>query len=48
MSFVLALFTIITVQKNIRDLTNKQGVTDSSAFPKTSKVLISQWMQQKY
>jgi len=37
MSFVLALFAIITVQKNIRDLTNEQGVTDSSAFPKASK-----------
>ncbi len=32
-SFVLSLFAVITVQKNVRDLTNEQGVTDSSAFP---------------
>lgn len=37
MSFVLALFAIITVQKNIRDLTNEYGVTDPSAFPKASQ-----------
>ncbi|MBW8182439.1 hypothetical protein K0625_02065 [Shewanella sp. NR704-98] len=39
MSFILALFAIITVQKNIRDLTDEQGVTDPSAFPKTSQGL---------
>lgn len=39
MSFVLALFAIITVQKNIRDLTNEEGITDPSAFPKTSQTL---------
>ena len=39
MSFILALFAIITVQKNIRDLTNEEGITDSSAFPKSSKTL---------
>ena len=37
MSFILALFAIITVQKNIRDLTNEQGITDPAAFPKSSK-----------
>ena len=37
MSFVLALFAIITVQKNIRDLTNDEGITDPSAFPNTSQ-----------
>ncbi len=37
MSFVLSLFAIITVQKNIRDLTNEQGITDPSAFPKASQ-----------
>lgn len=35
-SFILSLFAIITVQKNIRDLTNKEGITDPSAFPKAS------------
>ena len=39
MSFVLALFAIITVQKNIRDLTDERGVTDPSAFPKASQGL---------
>jgi hypothetical protein len=39
MSFVLSLFAIITVQKNIRDLTNEQGITDPSAFPKTTQTL---------
>jgi uncharacterized membrane protein YiaA len=39
MSFVLALFAVITVQKNIRDLTNEYGITDPSAFPKTSQTL---------
>lgn len=39
MSFVLSLFAIITVQKNIRDLTNEHGITDPSAFPKTSQTL---------
>jgi uncharacterized membrane protein YiaA len=39
MSFILALFAIITVQKNIRDLTNEHGITDPSAFPKTSQTL---------
>ena len=33
MAFILSLFSIITVQKNIRDLTDKDGVTSSSAFP---------------
>lgn len=33
MSFILSLFAIITVQKNIRDLTDESGVTDPSAFP---------------
>jgi|GEM_PF-82338 len=37
MSFVLSLFAIITVQKNIRDLTNEHGITDASAFPKASQ-----------
>ena len=36
MSFVLSLFAVITVQKNIRDLTNEYGETDPSAFPKSS------------
>lgn len=31
-SFVLSLFAIITVQKNVRDLTNEHGETDSAAF----------------
>lgn len=31
-SFVLSLFSIITVQKNIRDMTNEYGETDSTAF----------------
>ena len=39
MSFVLALFAIITVQKNIRDLTDERGVTDPSAFPNASQGL---------
>ncbi len=39
MSFVLALFAIITVQKNIRDLTNEDGITDPSAFPKPAQGL---------
>lgn len=33
MAFVLSLFAIITVQKNIRDLTNGDGTTSASAFP---------------
>lgn len=37
MSFVLALFAIITVQKNIRDLTNEHGITDPLAFPKAAQ-----------
>ena len=36
-SFVLALFAVITVQKNTRDLTNELGETDPSAFPKSAK-----------
>lgn len=36
-SFVLALFAVITVQKNTRDLTNELGETDPSAFPKSSQ-----------
>ncbi len=32
-AFVLSLFSIITVQKNIRDMTNKSGKTDPTAFP---------------
>lgn len=39
MSFVLSLFAIITAQKNIRDLTNEYGITDPSAFPKSSQAL---------
>ena len=39
MSFVLSLFAIITAQKNIRDLTNEHGITDPSAFPKSSQAL---------
>lgn len=39
MSFVLSLFAIITAQKNIRDLTNEYGLTDPSAFPKSSQTL---------
>jgi uncharacterized membrane protein YiaA len=33
MAFILSLFSIITVQKNIRDLTNDDGSTLSSAYP---------------
>ncbi|MBQ4829487.1 inner membrane protein YiaA [Alteromonas sp. CI.11.F.A3] len=33
MAFILSLFSIITVQKNIRDLTNDDGSTSSSAYP---------------
>lgn len=33
MAFILSLFSIITVQKNIRDLTNENGSTLSSAYP---------------
>ncbi|WP_037027081.1 inner membrane protein YiaA [Psychromonas aquimarina] len=36
-SFVLALFSVITVQKNTRDLTNELGETDPSAFPKSAQ-----------
>jgi len=36
-SFVLALFAVITVQKNTRDLTNELGETDPSAFPKSAQ-----------
>lgn len=39
MSFVLSLFAIVTVQKNTRDLTNEDGITDPSAFPKSSETL---------
>ena len=39
MSFVLSLFAIITAQKNIRDLTNEDGLTDPSALPKSSQTL---------
>jgi len=39
MSFILALFAIITVQKNIRDLTNEKGITDPSAFPKSAQTI---------
>ncbi|WP_238486344.1 inner membrane protein YiaA [Motilimonas eburnea] len=35
-SFLLALFAVITAQKNTRDLTNELGQTDSSAFPKSA------------
>ena len=31
-SFVLSLFSIITVQKNVRDMTNEYGETDPAAF----------------
>ncbi|CAA0104290.1 Inner membrane protein YiaA [BD1-7 clade bacterium] len=34
MAFVLSLFSIITVQKNIRDLTNENGETEPAAFSK--------------
>ena len=33
MAFILSLFSIITVQKNIRDLTNEDGSTFLSAYP---------------
>ena len=33
MAFILSLFAIITVQKNIRDLTNDDGTTPSSTYP---------------
>lgn len=33
MAFVLSLFAVITVQKNIRDMTNKKGETLPEAFP---------------
>ena len=36
-SFILALFAVITVQKNTRDLTNELGQTDPSAFPKSAQ-----------
>lgn len=32
-AFVLSLFSIITVQKNVRDMTNEHGDTDPAAFP---------------
>ncbi|MBF0121714.1 MAG: hypothetical protein HQK79_23030 [Desulfobacterales bacterium] len=38
-SFVLSLFAIITVQKNVRDMTNEYGETDPSAFRGISKGL---------
>ncbi|WP_284204584.1 inner membrane protein YiaA [Psychromonas marina] len=38
-SFVLALFAVITVQKNTRDLTNELGETDPSAFPKSAQAI---------
>jgi uncharacterized membrane protein YiaA len=36
-AFVLSLFSVITVQKNTRDLTNEQGETDPTAFPNTAQ-----------
>jgi uncharacterized membrane protein YiaA len=33
MAFVLSLFAVITVQKNIRDMTNKKGKTLPEVFP---------------
>ncbi|MCP3940103.1 MAG: hypothetical protein GY710_01290 [Desulfobacteraceae bacterium] len=36
-SFVLSLFSVITVQKNIRDMTDEKGITDPAAFPTTKK-----------
>ncbi|WP_267983422.1 inner membrane protein YiaA [Flocculibacter collagenilyticus] len=39
MSFVLSLFAIITIQKNIRDMTNEQGMTDPAAFPRATQGL---------
>ena len=33
MAFILSLFSIITVQKNTRDLTGNDGSTNSAAFP---------------
>lgn len=32
-SFVLSLFAIVTVQKNVRDMTDAHGETDPAAFP---------------
>jgi len=39
MAFILSLFAIITVQKNIRDLTNDDGSTPSSAYPSVANSL---------
>ncbi|MCL1127445.1 inner membrane protein YiaA [Shewanella surugensis] len=39
MAFIVSLFAIITVQKNTRDLTNEQGITDPAAFPNMSNSL---------
>lgn len=36
MSFVLSLFAVITIQKNVRDLTDENGITDASAYPKST------------
>ena len=34
LAFVLSLFAVMSVQKNIRDLTNAAGQTDPKAFPR--------------
>lgn len=38
-SFLLSLFSVVTVQKNIRDMTNEKGETDPEAFPRAQKGL---------
>lgn len=37
MAFVLSLFSVITVQKNMRDITNKKGEIISEGFPAAEK-----------
>lgn len=39
-SFLMSLFAIITVQKNVRDLTDENGEVSSRAFPKASDDLL--------
>lgn len=39
MSFLFAIFAVITVQKNTRDLTDEHGNTDLSAFPRASRAV---------
>lgn len=38
-SFLMSLFTMITVQKNIRDMTDENGQVSEDAFPKSAKNL---------